>query len=237
MISSGTSPICGSARGPATSTVIRKYDYSASVDQFARRTDGLLETRAIDATFGVELQSSDRLNLQFLDEQEEITEPFDVFGDVEIPVGAFHFRTLHADYQLGSQHWFSGTVGYDHGGFYGGTKKTLSLAAARVEPIAGLFVEPSISLNWVDIPQGSFVARVLNSRIIYTFTPRTFVGALVQYNSNSHSLSVNARLRWEYRPGSDLFVVYSDGRDTFERGFPRLETRSLTVKLTRFFRL
>ena len=41
-----------------------------------------------------------------------------------------------------------------------------------------------------------------------------FVSALTQYNSSSHSVSINARFRWEYRPGSDLFVVYSDGRDT-----------------------
>jgi hypothetical protein len=26
------------------------------------------------------------------------------------------------------------------------------------------------------------------------------------------------RLRWEYTGGSDLFVVYSDGRDTRSRG-------------------
>jgi hypothetical protein len=59
----------------------------------------------------------------------------------------------------------------------------------------------------------------------------------VQYNSDHHTLSINARFRWEYRPGSDLFVVYSDGRDTMYRGFPRMETRTFTVKLTRFFRV
>jgi hypothetical protein len=45
-----------------------------------------------------------------------------------------------------------------------------------------------------------------------------------------------ARVRWEYRPGSDLFVVYTDGRSTIEQGLPRLQNRALTIKLTRFFR-
>ena len=101
-----------------------------------------------------------------------------------------------------------------------------------------LFVEPGFSLNWIDIPQGRFVAKVVSSRVSYAFTPRLFIAALTQYNSNNHTLGVNARLRWEYRPGSDLFVVYSDGRNTEAPGrFSMLETRAFTIKVTRFFRL
>ncbi len=36
---------------------------------------------------------------------------------------------------------------------------------------------------------------------------------------------------------SELFIVYRDGRDTLERGFPALINRGLTVKLTRLFRM
>lgn len=36
--------------------------------------------------------------------------------------------------------------------------------------------------------------------------------------------------------GSDIFVVYSDGRDTAFSGPPRLESRSLIFKVTRLFR-
>ena len=49
------------------------------------------------------------------------------------------------------------------------------------------------------------------------------------------------RLRWEYQPGSELFIVYNDQRDTFMnqmhgRRFPILENRAFVVKLTRQFR-
>ena len=37
-------------------------------------------------------------------------------------------------------------------------------------------------------------------------------------------------------PGSDIFVVYSDGRDTTSRGYPSLENQSLIFKITRQFR-
>jgi hypothetical protein len=47
----------------------------------------------------------------------------------------------------------------------------------------------------------------------------------------------NLRFRWEYQPGSELFVVYSDARDTEDTGFPPpIFNRSFVVKLTKLFR-
>ena len=63
-----------------------------------------------------------------------------------------------------------------------------------------------------------------------------FVAGLLQYNNSTNSLSTNLRLRWEYQPGSELFVVYNDQRDTSLRGTPFLENRAFVVKLTRLFR-
>jgi hypothetical protein len=63
-----------------------------------------------------------------------------------------------------------------------------------------------------------------------------FVSSLVQYNSSNNSVSTNARLRWEYSPGSELFVVYNEGRDTQTRGVPDLQNRSLIVKVNRLLR-
>ncbi len=73
-------------------------------------------------------------------------------------------------------------------------------------------------------------------RATYTFTPRMFFSGLVQYNSTAESLGTNLRFRWEYQPGSELFVVYNDQRDTALRGTPMLENRAFIVKVTKLFR-
>src|SRR5262245_45887586 len=40
--------------------------------------------------------------------------------------------------------------------------------------------------------------------------PRAIAGVLLmQYNTNSHIVSTNIRLRWEYIPGSELFLAYN----------------------------
>jgi hypothetical protein len=67
-------------------------------------------------------------------------------------------------------------------------------------------------------------------------TPRMFVAALVQYSSSSASLSTNLRFRWEYGPGSELFVVYSEGRSTLPERDAEIESRGFVFKINRLFR-
>ena len=63
-----------------------------------------------------------------------------------------------------------------------------------------------------------------------------FVSALVQYNSSNDSLGANLRFRWEFQPGSELFVVYNEQRDTLAPSFPELENRAFIIKINRLFR-
>ncbi|HUP38751.1 MAG TPA: DUF5916 domain-containing protein [Vicinamibacterales bacterium] len=222
---------------PRSSRIVRRYEYSASVDHFSRLSDGQLDTSTIEGTFGAEFQSSDVLTIQLINNAERLTEPYEVFGAIQIPAGRYDFNNLSARYELGTQRPLSGEVAFESGGFYGGRRHTIGISQGLFEPLPNFVIEPGISINWVDIPQGRFIAKVLTGRVIYMFDPRTFVSALIQYNSEDGTMAVNARLRWEYRPGSDLFVVFSDGRSTLERGSPKLQNRALTIKLTRFFRM
>ena len=50
---------------PASSAVVRQYEYSVSVDQFTRLSDGLLETRVAEGTFGIDLQNSDQFRFEW----------------------------------------------------------------------------------------------------------------------------------------------------------------------------
>jgi hypothetical protein len=73
-------------------------------------------------------------------------------------------------------------------------------------------------------------------RVTYTMTPLMFVSALLQYNSSIDAVTTNMRLRWEYQPGSELFVVYNEQRDTRALRFPALANRAIVVKINRLFR-
>lgn len=152
-----------------------------------------------------------------------------------LPVGGYGFGEISGSYQLGPQRKVAGTFDAAYGSFYSGNR-TQAGYTGRMEITSQLAVEPRISINWVDLPEGSFTAKLVSARTTYTLSPRMFVGALVQYNSSNEVLTSNIRFRWEYQPGSDLFVVFSEGRDTLAPGFPGLQNRGFVVKFTRLFR-
>jgi hypothetical protein len=77
----------------------------------------------------------------------------------------------------------------------------------------------------------------MGGRAVYTMSPRMLATALVQHNSSTNALSTNLRFRWEYQPGSELFVVFFEGRSTESpRGFDPLQNRGFIVKVNRMFR-
>jgi hypothetical protein len=221
------------SRRPHDLLGIRRVSYEAGVD-YITNDERRLENRQVRAAVRGEMHSSDTWSLTYTRDFEYLDSPFEVLG-VKVPVGAYHSPALRAGYTFGSQRRVAGDVTLVHGGFYGGDRTEVGYRG-RAEMTARLSLEPGITVNWVDMPAGRVTATLLSTRMALSFNPRMLTAALVQYNSSSHLVSTNIRYRWEYRPGSDLFLVYSDGRDTLGQGFPLLTNRGLTVKLTRLFR-
>ena len=153
-----------------------------------------------------------------------------------IPVGGYQFQDYFASYQMGAQRRLSGSLTFQRGEFYDGDITAVGYSRGRIEITPQFSFEPSVSVNRITLPQGTFTTKLATSRITYTLTPRMFFSGLLQYNSTQNVLSTNFRLRWEYQPGSELFIVYNDQRDTAVRNTPMLQNRAFVVKFTRLFR-
>ena len=219
---------------PRNSRVFRKVGVDGSFDYLVNGR-GELETRQAAAGTNIELNSGDRWQMDYTRSFEAIDQPFTVAGRGRIAPGDYEFQDLSTSYTLGPRRPVSGTVRVTRGSFYDGDQIAASYAG-RIELNPKFSIEPNISLNRIDLPAGRFTARLFSNRANITFTPRMALGALVQYNSSNNSLGANIRFRWEYTPGSDFYVVYSEGRNTLVELPGDLSNRSLSVKLTRLFR-
>ena len=215
---------------------VRQFTVDASLDYILVADTKFLETRQSQVGFQTEFENSDRFAISVADSYELLEQPFEPGPGVTIPIGSYAFRDVQVSYTAGQQRRAGGTVSFRAGSYFSGDIRSIAFAHGRVEVTPQLSVEPSFSLNWIDLPEGSFRTDLARGRINYTFTPRMFFSGLLQYNSSSESLGTNLRLRWEYQPGSELFVVYSEGRDTEVRGFPGLQNRVFVVKFNRLFR-
>jgi hypothetical protein len=221
---------------PRTRSAIRKYVYDAAIE-YIENGAGQLESRERAAEFALEFQSSDRLSLNYTNSFEFLTRPF-IIGPLILPAGGtYQFDTFRIGYNVGQQRRLAANLTAEFGSFYSGRKTTLSAARGRVPITDQLSVEPTYSFNNVTLDEGAFTTHLAGSRVTYSVTPLMFVSALIQYNSGIDAVSTNARFRWEYRPGSELFVVYNEERNTLTRSFPSLNNRAFIVKINRLFRV
>ena len=214
---------------------VRKYWFQAGGEYFENGA-GVKETRELAGEFFVDFQSSDRMEVTYTDTFELIPRPFRIARGVTVPARGYDLRTLRGQVLFGQQRRVTGTVFVEGGPFYDGDRTAFGYSPARVNVSPQLSIEPGLSINRVSLPFGDFTTKLVSSRVTYTITPMMFVSALLQYNSSGNALSSNVRLRWEYRPGSELFVVYNEGRDTLRPGAPELQSRSFVVKANRLFR-
>jgi hypothetical protein len=215
---------------------VRKFIMQGNID-YVTNNHNRLDTRTQTATFQTEFTNSDIAAVSFIDNFERLVRPFNVAPGINIPIGGYNFHTLQISYAAGQQRRMSGTLVYEAGTFYSGDRQTFSVNTARMQMTPQLSQEPSLSLNFVNLREGSFTATVIRDRITYTITPRMYVSGIVQYNSTATSLGSNIRFRWEYAPGSELFVVYTDDYDTEARpNITPLRNRALVVKINRLLR-
>jgi hypothetical protein len=222
---------------PARRQTIRQYHLEQSLE-YVTNTRNQLESREARSNFRIDLQNADQLGATYTTNLEALVEPFPIATGVRIPVGSYTFQNLRVYYTPAPQHRVSGTFSVDTGSFYSGRKDAAAFRG-RLELTPRFAIEPNLSFNWIDLPEGKFTNTLVGNRGTFTISPRMFVAALVQYTSSTTSVLTNVRLRWEYSPGSEMFVVYSEGRDTEPlapmRGVP-IENRGLAIKVTKLLR-
>lgn len=218
---------------PQSIEAIRRLVFESELD-YITDLAGQVETKRLQGTFRLELENGDDARVEYARSFEFLPAEFEIADGVILPVGEYRFQDVRFEYQLGPQRTIPGTASFRTGSFFSGDRTEASYDG-RVEISPKLSLEPRFSINWVDLPEGSFTASLVSARFNVSFTPRTFVSSFIQYNSSSDSLSASVRFRWEYQPGSDLFVVYSEGREDLSMS-RFLLSRTLALKLTKLFR-
>jgi hypothetical protein len=117
------------------------------------------------------------------------------------------------------------------GGYFQGERRSLG-GTVVWRPTAHVALDLGVDHNVIDLTGESFTVDVLSSRIDYAYSTRLLLGAWLQYNDATAEVVSNVRLNFIHSPLSDLFLVYSERRDT--DGGTVLDRR-FTAKLTKLF--
>jgi hypothetical protein len=164
---------------------------------------------------------------------ELLTEDFEIHEDVIILPGEYRFTTLIGEYRSDQSRWISALLNWNIGQFYDGTIRGIG---AGIDLKTGSRFTSNILYghNRVQLSAGSFTTDLVSLRMLYTFSPRMFLKAFIQWNSDGNTVIANILFNFIHTPGSDLFLVYNEEISGFGT-HPVSENRALLLKFTYLF--
>ena len=224
-------------RFQAASSPLRSMAFSVSGREYERTTDGTAESRAIEPTLNVELKNGKQLMLAGRATYESVRDPFDVAGATVEP-GNYWFHEASARLELPRSGRFRGDFVATAGSFYDGTRFGVSANPAW-NPSRYLELRGGYELNHLEFAERnqSATAQLVRLNVQVALNTRLSFNTLAQYSNAADQAAFNARFRYNFREGTDLWVVYNEGLNT-ERDVidgPRLPAssgRALMVKYT-----
>jgi hypothetical protein len=177
-------------------------------------THNVVQTQEWQGTFRAEFNNGAYTDDDIVDVfTQRITTPFQIYKNVFIPNGLYHFARHQLTYGSGQDRRFTYNFFERFGGYYGGT---LNEARVRVNyrPTAKFSVSASETWNRFRLPlaNGNFSVLLANLQTNYSFNRFLTLTSLIQMDtSNTQAISANFRLRYNYRPDSDLYIIYNVG--------------------------
>ena len=195
-----------SPNGP--SRKVRQFLYSAN---FSRITDtkGSLQSQLFTIyPLYVVMNSGDTIGITAYVDHETLTAPFAIAPTVTYPVGSYDFQRYGLTAISSPQRPWQFTESTYFGDYYSGhlLHQTNSLAWT---PLHGK-VQAGVTADnyFAHTPQGNFVEKLWQFNGALSWSPDLSLSTFVQYDNVSFDLSSNTRLRWTFRPGDDLFVIW-----------------------------
>ncbi len=208
---------------------LRKIDIFNRLEYVASAETREVRDRGWGITFTPQLNSGDRARLEISYQFQRLVESFELAPDVIVPVGDYDDWNFSASVNTSRARPISGEIGGGTGGFWDGDRWFLNAALAFNSPHIGMAV--GYGHNNVDVPGGAFTTDLISGRLKLALNTKLFGNALIQYNSQTGTVSANVRIDLIYRPGSDLFIVFNERRDVLGGRWDP-ESRAFIVKLT-----
>ena len=177
-------------------------------------THGAVSTQEWQGTFRAELTNGGYTDDDIADVfAQRITTPLHIYKSVFIPKGLYHFARHQLTYGSGQDRRFTYNFFERFGGYYGGTLNEFRVRA-DYRPTAKFSV--AASQTWdrfvLPLPNGNFSVVLASLQGNYSFNRfLTFTTLIQMDSSNNQAVSANLRLRYNYRPDSDFYVIYNVG--------------------------
>ena len=217
---------------------IRELNFEAFIFH-APDTHGVLQTQEWQTTFRALFHNGGYTDDDLWDVfTQRITQPFQIYKNITIPVGMYHFERHQITFGSGQDKRFTFNLFERFGTYYTG-----HLNEARVRtnyrPASRFSISTTAGWNKFSLAQGKFSVALASVQANYSFSRFLTTSSLIQMDTaNPQAVSANLRLRYNYRPDSDLFVIYNIGTrfsSLIAGNLEQLREQRFVIKLTYSF--
>src|SRR5215472_7626408 len=175
-------------------------------------TRGVVQTQEWQGTFRAEFHNGAYTDDDIADVfTQRITTPLNIYKSIFIPNGLYHFARHQLTYGSRLDRRFTYNFFERFGSYYGGTLNEFRVRATY-RPTARFSASLVQTWNRFRLPQGNFSVDLASLQGSYSFSRFLSLSSTLQMDTaNTQAVSANIRLRYNYRPDSDLFVIYNLG--------------------------
>jgi len=202
---------------------------------FRRLEDGSVETAELLPEWYMELKSGHEFTTTVRVSHEDLERGFALPGESVVPAGEYDFAAARVEFRQSSSSLLRATVSAEAGSFFDGQRTSASLRGTWT-PSKHLELEGTYQIEDVrfdDRNQG-FTAHIMRLRTAVRLDTKISSDALIQYSSEANSVTVNLRLRYNPREGTDLYLVWNEGlvtdRFSFDPVRPQSDLRTILLK-------
>ena len=157
-----------------------------------------------------ETHAGDVFKLEYLFDRDVLDELFEIRPGIIIPAGDYSYTRVRTELKTSEARPVSARLWLRTGEFYTGTRTDIS-AGLEWHPSRYFFTGLAYEHRDVNLREGDFEVHLASVRMNAAFSPDLIWSAVAQYDNLSHNVVLNSRIRWTYRPGSDVFLVWKQG--------------------------
>lgn len=205
-----------------------------------RHADDRVESGSAQPFLRLETPAGDDLEIASSHAYEDVLEPFKVAEVLTVPAGRYRFHRARAAIATSDSRRLRVGLEAEGGGFYDGQSLTaatsLTWNASRHFELGGEYERHRIRF-----PSRAEAADtdLFRARAHLAWDVHASLSAFVQWSDVQRAFSVNLRARFHFREGSDLWLVYDEGRMRSSRSpaqaMPDPHERAFLLKYTYTF--
>ncbi len=191
--------------------IINNHGFGARYVIDYTERDQELFVRRFEPNYIFRFKNSSSLEFTYTNSKNRLLFPFAFTDGEALPKGDYISSFYGMEFASDARKRLSYVVGFENGSFYGGRRLQYSVELNYRQQPWGNFGLRYVKndLEFAD-PFGSTSLTLIGPKLEFNFSRNLFWTSFLQYNTQSDNFNINSRLQWQFKPLSNIFLVYSE---------------------------